>query len=526
MRMAGLGDQELKGAALTIRSLSKKFGGTQALRDVNFEVAQGRVHGLVGGNGSGKSTLIKILAGVHPGEAGGSIDFLGKSIASDAITPEISRERGLRFVHQNPAVFQSLTVAENIAIGNVFPTTVGKIRWRDLRGRTQRLLDRFEIACRPDDEMSTLRRSDQTMVAIARALQDDDAQAIAALILDEPTASLPDHEVDVLLNAVRRFASQGHTIVYVSHRLEEILQITDAVTVLRDGSHVLTRASEGLNEKDLIELIVGRPLERVFAVHHVSEKGDPADQARPVLEISRLRGAPLVDVSLKVGPGEILGIAGLLGSGRTELLRMIFGAHPVQDGEIRMAGEVVAIGSPQDAMNRGIAHVPEHRPDAVFPGLSVRENLSMGQVSRYWKGWRFSHRQERDDAIDAIRHFGIKTASDRSAISSLSGGNQQKVVVARWVRRNPRLLLLDEPTQGVDVGAREDIYALVRREVDQGMAAIVVSSDFEELAQICDRVLVLRDGRIVDEVAGADLNRHRLTELVLMSREKVDELSA
>jgi ribose transport system ATP-binding protein len=505
-------------AALKVLSLSKTFGATRALRDVSFRVARGQIHGLLGGNGSGKSSLIKILAGIHRGEPGGTIDLLGKTIASDAITPEIARERGLRFVHQNPAVFQPMTVAENMAIGNTFPTTFGKVRWGKLRARTQLLLDRFEIAARPDDEMAKLRQADQTMVAIARALQDDDENSVAALVLDEPTASLPDHEVEILLDAVRRFAAHGHTILFVSHRLDEVLLIADAVTVLRDGNHVVTRPTAGMTEGDLIEQIVGRPLERVFAARPDEREQSTTERAPPVLEVSRLRGGPLVDVSFKVYPGEILGIAGLLGSGRTELLRMIFGAHPVEGGEIRVAGVRVAFREPREAMDSGIAHVPESRElGGVFQGLSVRENLSMGQLSRYWNGWRYDHRREQAEARGSIQEFAIKTKNDADLISTLSGGNQQKVVLARWLRRNPRILLLDEPTQGVDVGAREDVYTSVRKGVERGMAAIVVSSDFGELAQVCDRAIVLRNGRITDEVGGERLDRHRLTELVLIT---------
>jgi ribose transport system ATP-binding protein len=516
--VVGSGAIEINDAALKIRSLSKIFGATRALRDVSFQVMRGQIHGLLGGNGSGKSSLIKILAGIHRGEPGGSIDLLGKTIASDAITSEIARERGLRFVHQNPAVFQSMTVAENMAIGNAFPTTFGKVRWDRLRRRTQRLLSRFEIAARPDDEMAKLRQADQTMVAIARALQDDDENSVAALVLDEPTASLPDHEVETLLNAVRRFAAHGHTILYVSHRLDEVLQIADSVTILRDGNHVATRPVAGMTETDLIEQIVGRPLDRVFAVRHSEIERATAERAPPVLEVSRLRGGPLVDVSFKAYSGEILGVAGLLGSGRTELLRMIFGAHPVDGGEIRVAGVPGAFREPQEAMESGVAHVPESREHGgVFQGLSVRENLSIGQLSRYWNGWRYDHRREQAETREMIREFAIKTQSDANLISALSGGNQQKVVLARWLRRNPRILLLDEPTQGVDVGAREDVYASVRRGVDRGMAAIVVSSDFGELAQVCDRVIVLRNGRITDEVSGEHLDRQRLTELVLVT---------
>ena len=503
--------------ALKIGSLSKTFGVTRALENVSFEVKRGQIHSLLGGNGSGKSTLIKVLAGVHRGEPGGSIDLLGTTIASDAMTPKLARECGLRFVHQNPAVFQSMTVAENMALGNAFPTRAGMVRWRELRRRTKEILERFDIMASPDAEMSTLRQADQTMVAIARALQDDDGHSVAALVLDEPTASLPDHEVGVLLKAVRRFAGQGHTILYVSHRLEEVLQSSDAVTVLRDGRHAVTRPTAGMTEDDLIGHIVGRPLrrERMVTAHR------DACQDAPALEVAGLRGGPLRGVSFAVARGEVLGIAGLLGSGRTELLQMIFGAQPREGGDIRIEGTPACFRRVQDAIERGVAYVPEHRDrEGVFQGLTVRDNLSMANVAQYWNGWRFHHRQERRDASETIGRFAIKTKADRDLISSLSGGNQQKVVLARWLRRRPLLLLLDEPTQGVDVGAREELYAAVRREVALGMAVVVVSSDFEELVQLCDRVAVLRQGRIGEELRGASIDRHRLTEAVLQITEQ------
>ena len=330
-------------AALTIESLSKAFPGTQALSDVSFSVGHGKVHGLLGGNGSGKSTLVKILAGVYQGEPGGRITLVGKAVAADAITPTLARDCGLRFVHQNPSVFETMTVAENMAIGNGFPTVFGRVRWRQLRERTRVLLRRYDIDAHPDDVIGDLRHAERTMVAIARALQDEDESRVSVLVLDEPTASLPEHEVNILLDAVRHYAAEGQTIVYVSHRIEEVLEITDSVTVLRDGRHVTTRSTADLTAKQLTEHIVGRPIDEVFP-----EKVDqPAHEI--VLEVKGMRAGPLRDVSFAVKRGEIVGIAGLLGSGRTELLRAIFGSYPLDAGEIALDGKAVKIGSPRVA---------------------------------------------------------------------------------------------------------------------------------------------------------------------------------
>lgn len=504
--------------ALRIRDLSKSFGQTRALDAVSFDVRAGAVHGLMGGNGSGKSTLIKALAGVQMAEPGGTFEFLGTRVGSDHMTPELARSLGLRFVHQNPAVFPSMSVAENIAIGASFPTRAGRIRWQALRRHTQALLDRFEISARADDMVGDLRQAEQTMIAIARALQDAEENAVSALVLDEPTASLPDHEVDILLDAVRRFAAAGHTIVYVSHRLDEVIQLTDDVTILRDGRHVVTRPTEGLSESGLIELIVGHSLEKSYAS---AQATTPAPQGTPRLEVRNLSGGPLRDVSFDVARGEVLGIAGLLGSGRTELLRMLFGDLPRDGGTVALDGTAVAFAEVREGMKAGVALVPEDRNrEGVFQGLSVRHNLSIAGLDRFTRMGRIDGARERREAKRSIADYRIKTADDSALISSLSGGNQQKVVMARWLRRAPRLLLLDEPTQGVDVGAREDLYAAIRASLDGGMSVIAVSSDFDELAQICDRVIVLREGRITEELRGAEITRKQMTHLVLASSGK------
>jgi ribose transport system ATP-binding protein len=505
-----LEDGQRHEVALAVEHLSKTFGATRALRDVSVGVTKGRIHGLVGGNGSGKSTLIKVLAGVHRGDPGGIVRVGGEEVSADEVTPADAMRCGLRFVHQDPATFPGMTVAENLAIGSVhgFPQTGVRIAWGELRSRTREALERFEIQARPDDPLERLAPAQRTMVAIARALQAHDEHGDVVLVLDEPTASLPEHEVETLLDAIRRCAAAGETILYVSHRIEEVLSIIDEVTVLRDGAVVMTGTAVGVTTDDLIEAIVGRALE-----HESRAERDAS--SRTVLEIESLQGGPLIDASLRIAAGEIVGIAGLLGSGRSELLQMVFGALEPVSGRIRLDGAPFAPRTPEDAMKAGIAFVPEDRSrDAAFPDLSVSTNLGIAQLDEYRSRLRLEDRRMRADATDSIARFGITAPHRDAPLSVLSGGNQQKTIVARWLRRNPRLFLMDEPTQGVDVGARQDLYRLIEDARTTGMAVLMVSSDLDELAQVCDRVLVLRDGRVTGEAQGAGLTAHRLSALM------------
>ena len=502
----------MSASALRVTGLSKAYAGTLALDGVDLDIRPGEVHALLGGNGSGKSTLIKCLAGVVTPEPGGELELGDQRVAAETWTPEKAYAAGLRFVHQQPAVFAELSIAENIAFGSTFPRNrVGKIAWKQLNDRTAALLAEYHVTAGPTTPLGALRAADRTRVAIIRAVQDREEADSGVLVLDEPTAALPASEVEQLLDSVRRYAAAGQTILYVSHRLDEVLSVADRVTVLRDGKKVATVEAKGLSEAALIELIVGRPLDRLFQ--------DPVDgiDVDVVLAARGLSGGPLKDVSFDLHRGEVLGIAGLLGSGRSELLRMLFGAHPVTGGTITLGGREVAFGTPAAAMQAGMAYVPEERQaDAIFAGESVRHNMTAGAAGDYYSGLRYSHERERRDSSAAIRRFLIRVGTDRQPVETLSGGNAQKVVLARWLRREPVVLLLDEPTQGVDISARSEIYALVRAATEAGTSVLFVASDPEELAHACDRVLVLRDGRIATEVR-PPLEAHRLTELVNLS---------
>jgi ribose transport system ATP-binding protein len=500
-------------STLRVTGLSKTFAGTRALVDVDLEVRHGEIHALVGGNGSGKSTLVKVLAGVYQPDPGGTIEIDATVADARDWSPGKAFEHGLRFVHQNPAVFGDLTVAENLAVGNRFPTGLGgRIRWKTLDAHARALIERYHIPATPRTRLRALNPASRTMVAVARALADQDRECV--LVLDEPTTSLPAGEVDLLLEALRRCAIAGQTILYISHRLDEVLALADRVTVLRDGERVVTAGAAELTEAKLVEHIAGRPVALTAATA-------PPDlsAAEEVLRVLDVHGPPLRGVGLTLRRGEIVGVAGLLGSGRTELLQTIFGARPYASGAIEVAGRPVRFRSPADAMDLGIAHVPEDRgTQAVFAPMTVRQNISAGGVARYFKRLRLQHGWERREAQDAMRGFLVRAASDRAPMATLSGGNQQKVVLARWIRRQPSVLLLDEPTQGVDVAAREEIYALIRQAAADGAGVLLVANDFTELRRLCHRVLVLRGGRITAELTGDDLDSHKMTELAHLSK--------
>jgi ribose transport system ATP-binding protein len=492
-------------AALRVLGVSKSFPGTQALKNVWLQVGRGELHALLGGNGSGKSTLIKILAGLHAAEPGGSVVVHGHELDAQHITPPLARRVGLRFVHQQPAIFGDLTVAENLFLDEDLPTRFVQVDWRRLRREARALIERFHIDAEPGSRLGSLRPATQTMVAIARALKDADSDAATILVLDEPTAALPDAEVQVLLGALRRYASAGHSILYVTHRLGEVVAAADGATVLRDGTVAARLGKNELTEAALVAHITG-------GRGSVIERRPATGRGRIVLDARGVAGGPIHGVDLRVHAGEVLGVAGLLGSGRTTLLEMIFGARPLEGGTLELGGSRYRPADPADAIARGVVYVPEDRlRRALFPDLSVAQNLSAPALRSYRRFGRLRRRREAEDARRTIARYAIKARSERDPIALLSGGNQQKAVLGRWLARSPRLVLLDEPTQGVDVGARVELHRAVRAAADDGAGVLFVSSDLVELAEYSDRVLVLRSGEFVGELSGERLHEHDIT---------------
>jgi ribose transport system ATP-binding protein len=494
---------------LEVEDVSKAFPGTQALQGVSFDVRRGEIHALVGSNGSGKSTLLKTLAGIHQADEG-TLRVRGSSWDVRRWSPALARANRLHFVHQQPTIFGELTVEENLAIGHGFETDrLGRVRWRVTRRRAAALLDRFEVAARPSDRLADLPPAVQTMVEIARALQDQEGESDGVLVLDEPTAALPPREVEQLLARLRRYAADGQAILFVSHRLDEILAVAERITVLRDGRLIHTADRAQTTRDDLVLAIVGRSVEQDWS------EPSPAGEGAAALEVSNLVGGAVRDVSLRVKGGEILGVAGLAGSGRSTLLRLLFGAQPVASGTIRLDGSAIELRSPRDAIAAGIGYVPEDRArDAILPGLSVADNLTIMETRAYWRGGWIRRRAERREVLDAIDTFGIRAAAPHATVTSLSGGNQQKLAMARWLRRAPRVLLLDEPTQGVDVGASAELWQLIRRAAAAGAAVIVVSSDFEELTHLCERLIVLREGTVAGELRSTHLSPAEVNQML------------
>jgi ribose transport system ATP-binding protein len=497
-----------------ITQLSKTFAGTRALNKVDLDIRSGEVHALIGGNGSGKSTLIKILCGVYQGDPGGTLRIDNFETNADESTPTIARQSGVHVVHQDLGLFLDLSVAENLALGSHYERNkLHGINWRSLKRRTESLIRRFEIDAAPETELRSLGPAVRTQVAIARALQGQADSSSGLLILDEPTASLPAHEVEMLLTQLRRYASQGQAILYVSHRLDEILAIADRVSALRDGELVGTYDASEISESFLVELIIGKQVERIAKATLQSSEANVVFRAR------NLAVGPLRGVTFDVCEGEIVGIAGLLGAGRTELLRAIFGDLDIENGEMELAEAGYRPSSPSEAIDAGVAYVPENRAhDAVFMDQTIASNIAMPALSFYFKNGRIAQDRIERDAAENIKQFQVKASGADALLSTLSGGNQQKVVMARWLRLQPKFLLLDEPTQGVDVGARAEIYKLVRSATDAGAAAIVVASDFEELTAVCDRIIVIREGRIVAELRGDEMTPQRVAHLTLRAR--------
>lgn len=504
--------------ALQITGLSKSFPGGKGLRDVTLELAPGTVHALLGQNGSGKSTLIKILAGVYQPDPGAHARVGGAEL--ELGSTRSAREAGIRFIHQDLGLIPELDVAENLALGAEYSSRVWLSDRRERRAAGA-LLERYGIEVDPGATLGTLSPAQQTLVAIARALGDEEGKekggagsgtdSPRVIVLDEPTAALQSAEVAHLFALIETLKREGNTVLYVTHRLEEIFAIADEVTVLRDGAVVTTRPVEGLDHDSLVELIVGRRLEET-----VSRRA-PVDAA-VALAARGITGGSVDGVDLEVRRGEVVGLAGLLGSGYEDVLFLLAGGAPRDGGDVLVDDSAVVGGDPRAAIAAGIAFAPADRKRlSAIQSWSLRENVTLPALRAGAGGW-LSDRREAVDARGWLAKVEVAHPA-RSLLSTLSGGNQQRVVIARWLRTGAKAILLQEPTNGVDSGAKQAIYACLHEAADAGTAVLFSSSDAEELVAVCDRVIVLNGGRIGSELSGDDLTVDTLLRACLAAPE-------
>ncbi len=484
----------------------KRYGPTQALAGVSMEILAGEIHSLVGGNGSGKSTLMKILAGVETADRG-QLHVGAEEMDLGSFRPADADRCRMRFVHQQPTVFGGLSVEENLMLGSRFPSQGGAIKWGGVRDRARKLLAMLEVDIDPRRPLSDLSNAEQALVEIARGLEDALDDGPSMLVLDEPTTALPPREVERLLATVRKYREHGGSVLFISHRLDEVLAISDRVTALRNGHLVATVPAEGLTAGELTQMIVGGDV----------DPGEPVLARRavgtPVIEAVGLGGGRVVDASLAVMPGEVVGLVGLAGSGRSTLLRLLAGSQR-HTGQILLDGKEIPLRSPRDGIKAGIGFVPPDRTrEAVLLGNSISENIAMPHMRKYFRRGMLRHRQMRADARADIVRTNIKTENEQTQVANLSGGNQQKVVMARWLRPGLRVLLLDEPSQGVDIGARVELWNLIRAAAAAGTAIVVSSSDIDELLHLCNRCIMLKDGRLADQYDTATLTSSQLNAL-------------
>ena len=493
---------------LQLSDILKFFGAVRALNGVSFALRAGEVHALLGENGAGKSTLIKVIAGAHLPD-GGTLAIDGQTLGR--LNPRAARELGIACIYQQPALFGDLSVAENIALGLESPKATRRVDWAGRRAAAEILLKRVGAEIDPDTEVRQLSMPEQQLVEIAKAL----GAGAKILIMDEPTASLTQKEVELLLNVVRDLRAQGVGIIYISHRLDEIFAVADRVTVLRDGQSVGTHPVATMNEAALIKLMVGREVSAIYP----PPEGEPG---AVVLSLQNLgcRASKVHAVNLEVRAGEIVGLAGLVGAGRTELARVLFGITPADAGSICLNAEDLVIESPQQAVAHGIAYVPEdRRRHGVILEMPIASNMTMAIHERIFPGTWLRLDAEREMALNYIRDLGVKAAGPAAPGGSLSGGNQQKVALARWLATQPKLLILDEPTQGVDVGAKAEIHKIIRGLARQGLAVLMISSDLPEIMGMSDRIAVMRGGTIVEMLSGA-ASAHEIMGAALGQRQK------
>ncbi|MGK5508605.1 sugar ABC transporter ATP-binding protein [Brevibacillus formosus] len=494
-----------KDPLLRMQGIGKSFSGVTVLKNVSFDIYAGEVHTLMGENGAGKSTLMKIMSGVYR-QNEGKIFFRNQEIQWN--DPLQARKSGISIIHQELQLSPNLSIGENILMGTKLPKTkFGLVDWKSVEETAKRVLESIGADLNPRKLVSSLSIAQQQMVEIARAL----SFKAEVLIMDEPTASLTDKEIDKLFTLIEDLKKQGVAIVYISHRMDEIFRVSDRCTVLRDGQWIASSHISDTNPEQLVKQMVGRELSDLFV--KTNTETIRVKEKEPVLELRDVSDKYVVkNASLQLYPGEIVGLAGLVGAGRTELARIIFGASGKTSGSIFVEGKRVSIGSPIEAIQNGIGFVPESRKDqGLFLNLSVKENIMMAELRKYCKASILQWNGIAEETDSYVKELGIKVSSPEQKVVHLSGGNQQKVVIARWLSIQPKVLLLDEPTRGVDVGAKTEIYKIITGLAQKGLAVLMISSELPEILAISDRILVMHEGRIK-----ANLPRKEATQEKIM----------
>jgi rhamnose transport system ATP-binding protein len=483
---------------IELRGLSKSYGGVHALRDVSFTIEASSVHALVGENGAGKSTLVKILTGIVHADSG---EVLVDGHLETITDPLSAYRLGMLAMYQEPTVFPDLSVAENVFAGRHPRTGAHTVDWREMQSRARAILDELGADFGPDRPVRGLGVADRQLLEIAKALSSD----ARLLIMDEPTAALSPPEVERLFEIVRRLRDRGVAIVFISHRLEEVSAISDTVTILRDGHHVATRPTAGLPQGEMIQLMVGRSLEQLFPKTH-AEIGDV------VVKVEGLgRRGVFGGVSFELRRGEIVGLAGFVGAGRTEVARAIFGIDKLDAGHLWIDGEVFRPRSPRAALRRGLAYLPEDRlSQGLIQPMSISANTSLAVLPRLSPFGFLRPAAERTLTRSFMEQLSIKAYGPSQVVRSLSGGNQQKVALSKWLAAEPKILILDEPTHGVDVGTKAAIHEIISNLAAQGLSILMISSELPEILGMSDRVLVMREGRMVAELARADATPERV----------------
>ena len=495
---------------LEVRGLTKEFAGVRALDNIEFSVKEGEIHALMGENGAGKSTLIKILTGLYKADAG-TIIFRGQERHFTTVLS--AQKAGISTIYQELNMIPYLTVSENIFLGH-YPYDKTGIDWKKMHRDAQKLIDDIGIDIDVEKPLNSYSTAKQQIISIIRAVNFDSR----LLIMDEPTSSLDTNEVEILFGIMDKLKEKGVSMIFISHRLDEVYRKCDRITVLKDGHYVGTWKTEELSEYELLKAMLGKKevkLERTLPVRDFSDKEE-------VLEVRNLIRAPYVnDVSFKIRKGEILGLAGLLGAGRTETARIIFGCDTLDSGEIYVEGSQVRIKSPEDAIRAGLAFCTENRrEEGIFPDVSVQNNLTLCSLDQLSKAGFINSRKRKQLSEDYIEKLMIKTPSGEQLIKNLSGGNQQKVILSRWMAIHPKLIILDEPTRGIDVGAKAEIERLIYEFSEQGISILFISSEMAELVRNCDRILVLRDGKIMGELTGQEISEKSIMETIATGKGK------